>query len=87
MQPILLKDKLIGELVSVKTEELVSHAIERMRKYEISQLPVMDADGFVGSLDESQLFRLYFEDKDIADKPIKEVMSKPYPVVKKECFA
>lgn len=71
------------ELVFVKTEELVSHAIERMRKHEISQLPVMDAEGFVGSLDESQLFRLYFEDKDIADKPIKDIMSKPYPIVKK----
>ena len=71
------------ELIFVKTEELVSHAIERMRKYEISQLPVMDASGFVGSLDESQLFRLYFEDKDIADKPIKDVMSNPYPIVKK----
>src|SRR5210317_944277 len=71
------------DLVSVKTEELVSHAIERMRKYEISQLPVMDTEGFVGSLDESQLFRLYFEDKHIADKPIKDVMSKPYPIVKK----
>ena len=79
----LIKNKNEGKLVAVKTEELVSHAIERMRKYEISQLPVMDAEGFVGSLDESQLFRLYFEDKHIADKPIKDVMSKPYPVVKK----
>jgi len=26
---------------------------------------------------------LYFEDKDIADKPIKDVMSNPYPIVKK----
>ena len=79
----LVKGQTDRELISVKTEELVSHAIERMRKYEISQLPVMDAEGFVGSLDESQLFRLYFEDKDIADKPIKEVMSKAYPIVKK----
>jgi cystathionine beta-synthase len=71
-------------LISVKTEELVSHAIERMRKHDISQLPVTDAQGFVGSLDESRLFRLYFEDKDIADKPIKEVMSEPYPVVGKQ---
>ena len=71
-------------LISVKTEELVSHAIERMRKHDISQLPVTDAAGFVGSLDESRLFRLYFEDKDIADKPIKEVMSEPYPVVGKQ---
>ncbi|MFK5891298.1 MAG: pyridoxal-phosphate dependent enzyme [Flavobacteriaceae bacterium] len=69
-------------LISVKTEELVSHAIDRMRQYEISQLPVSDANGFVGSLDESQLFNLYFEDKNIADLPIKDVMQKPFPVVK-----
>jgi len=69
-------------LITVKTEELVSHAIERMRHYEISQLPVFDANGIVGSLDESQLFNLYFEDKNIADLPIKEVMQKPFPIVK-----
>ena len=79
----LIRNQSNRSLISVKTEELVSHAIERMRKYEISQLPVVDSHGFVGSLDESRLFRLYFEDKNIADKPIKEVMSKPYPIVSK----
>jgi len=70
-------------LITVKTEELVSHAIDRMRQNEISQLPVSDANGFVGSIDESMLFNLYFEDKNIADKPIKEVMQKAFPIVKK----
>jgi cystathionine beta-synthase len=70
-------------LITVKTEELVSHAIDRMRQSDISQLPVTDANGFVGSLDESQLFKLYFEDKNIGDKPIKEVMQKAFPIVKK----
>lgn len=71
------------ELITIKTEELVSHAIERMRTHDISQLPVMDAEGFVGSLDEGDLFRSYFEDKDIADRPIKEIMNKPFPIVQK----
>ncbi len=71
-----------AELITVKTEELVSHAIERMRTHEISQLPVVDAEGFVGSLDEGDLFRSYFEDENIADRPIKEIMKKPFPVVK-----
>jgi cystathionine beta-synthase len=71
------------ELITVKTEELVSHAIERMRTHDISQLPVMDAEGFVGSLDEGDLFRSYFEDKNIADRPIKEIMNKPFPIVQK----
>lgn len=72
-----------NELITVKTEELVSHAIERMRTHDISQLPVVDAGGFVGSLDEGDLFRSYFEDKNIADRPIKEVMNKPFPIVQK----
>ena len=80
----LITHRLDTELISVKTEELVSHAIERMRTHEISQLPVEDADGFVGSLDEGDLFRSYFEDKNIADRPIKEVMNKPFPVVQRK---
>jgi cystathionine beta-synthase len=79
----LIKNHIDKPLVSVKTEELVSHAIDRMRQYKISQLPVVDSEGFVGSLDESDLFRLYFENKHIADKPIKDVMQKPFPIVQK----
>lgn len=78
----LIKDHLELPLVTVKTEELVSHAIERMKKYDISQIPVVDIHGFAGSLDESQLFRAYFEDKDLADKPVKSLMGKPFPIVK-----
>lgn len=78
----LIKDHSDKPLVVVRTEELVSHAIERLRKYKISQIPVIDTNGFVGSVDETDLFRSYVEDKDIADKPIREIMGKPYPVVK-----
>jgi cystathionine beta-synthase len=78
-----IKDHIDKQLIIVRTEELVSHAIERMRKYKISQIPVIDITGFVGSLDESDLFQSYVSDKNVADKPIKEVMGKPYPIVKK----
>src|SRR5690606_11381188 len=78
----LIKDHADKPLVIVRTEELVSHAIERMRKYKISQIPVIDVNGFAGSVDETDLLRFYVEDKDIANKPIREVMGKPYPVVK-----
>lgn len=77
-----IKDHIDKPLVIVRTEELVSHAIERMRKYKISQIPVIDITGFVGSVDESDLFQSYVTDKNVADKPIKEVMGKPYPIVK-----
>jgi len=77
----LIQSHLDKPLVIVRTEELVSHAIERMKKYNISQIPVIDTTGFVGSVDEADLFRSYLADKDIADKPIKEVMGKAYPIV------
>lgn len=78
----LIKSHIDKPLVVAKTEELVSHALERLRKYKISQIPVVDTSGFVGSLDETDLFRSYVEDKNIAEKPIKEIMGKPYPIVK-----
>ena len=70
-------------LVTVKTEELVSHAIERMKTHKISQIPVEDSSGFVGAIDEADLLRKYIENKDISDLPIKEVMHKPFPIVDK----
>jgi cystathionine beta-synthase len=54
-----------------------------MRKYKISQIPVVDINGFVGSVDETDLFRSYVADKNVAEKPIKDVMGKPFPIVKK----
>jgi cystathionine beta-synthase len=77
-----IKDHIEKPLIIVRTEELVSHAIERMRKYKISQIPVIDITGFVGSVDESDLFQSYVNDKNSAERPIREIMGKPYPIVK-----
>jgi cystathionine beta-synthase len=74
------KDHIDKPLIVARTE-LVSHAIERMRKYKISQIPVMDMSGFVGSLDETDLFQSYVHDKNSAERPIKEIMGSPIPIV------
>lgn len=80
----LIKEHIHQPLVTVRTEELVSHAIERMKKFDISQIPVIDNEGFAGSLDESSLFRLFFEDKDLANRSVRSVMGNPYPIVKEK---
>ena len=77
------KNNVERALVTVQTEELVSHAIERMKTFKISQIPVKDMNGFVGAIDESILLQYFIKDKNIAEKPIKEIMGKPYPIVKK----
>ncbi len=68
-------------LVTVRTEELVSHALERMKKYGISQIPVEDHESFVGSIDQEMIISAYGEKENLADTPIKEIMGAPYPIV------
>ncbi len=77
----LVKNHIEKPLVTVKTEELVSHAIERMRKFKISQIPVIDSEGFIGSVDESALFTAFLDGKNTGSTPIKDVMKDPFPVV------
>ncbi|PTX61049.1 cystathionine beta-synthase [Kordia periserrulae] len=79
----LIKEHADKPLITVKTGELVSHAIERMRTFKISQIPVVDTEGFVGSIDETSLFAKYMEGKDIADAYISDIMQKPFPIVKR----
>ena len=77
----LIKNHSDKPLVVVRTEELVSHAIERLKKFNISQIPVIDSSGFVGSVDESDLFKSFVINKNSGNTPIREIMGKPYPIV------
>lgn len=68
-------------LVTVGTEELVSHAIQKLRKYDISQIPVVQDGNFVGSIDERTIFDIMVENKSIEGMKIKDIMAIPFPVV------
>ena len=80
----LIKNHIDKPLVVVRTEELVSHAIERMRQFKISQIPVIDTSGFVGALEDADLLQALLNNANISEMPIKEVMRNPYPVVSKK---
>lgn len=69
-------------LVSLYSEELVSHAIAKMRKFGISQIPVTKDGHFVGSLDDSHVYQLLVENPSLRDAPISSVMQAAFPVVK-----
>lgn len=77
----LIRNHIDKPLITVKTEELVSHAIERIKHYKISQIPVENVTGIIGSVDETDLFRAFMEDENIATTPIKNIMGPAYPVV------
>lgn len=68
-------------LVSVYAEELVSHAIAKMRKYSISQIPVLRDGKFVGSLDDTHTYQVLIDDHNKLNAPISSIMQKAFPVV------
>jgi cystathionine beta-synthase len=69
-------------LVTLYAEELVSHAIAKMRKYSISQIPVLKDGKIVGSIDDSHMYQLLIDDPELKDAPISSIMKAPFPVVK-----
>lgn len=80
----LVKDKLTEALVFARTEELISHAVHRMKINHLECIPIRDVNGFVGSLNEAQLFKHSTTDKNPGDQPIKNLMTKPLPIVDKD---
>ncbi len=67
--------------IFVRTEELVSHAVDRMRNNHLTLLPVRDVNGFVGSISESILFDIYLNNKEAATLAIKNIMEAPFPMI------
>jgi cystathionine beta-synthase len=68
-------------LVTLYAEELVSHAIAKMRKFGISQIPVLKDNQFVGSLDDSRVYQLLVDSPELRDAPISTVMQAALPIV------
>ncbi len=71
-------------LVTVYGEELVSHAIDKMRKYSISQIPVMKDGKIVGAVNDSKVYQLLVDQPELRDTPISTIMDAPLPIVKSD---
>ncbi len=71
-------------LVTIGADELVSSAIDKLKRFDISQIPVVEGDKFVGSLDERKIFDHLFENGSIEQKKVREIMSDPFPVVESD---
>ena len=69
------------DLVYLMAEHKVSDAIKMMKEFDISQMPVMDNGKIVGSIQESSLLNIIFEDMTITEKSVKDIMKEPLPVV------
>ena len=68
-------------LATIGAGEPVHNAIALLRKYGISQLPVMQDGKFVGSVDDTNLLEALVNDPTARDKRVEEYMQAPFPIV------
>ena len=69
------------KLIAVSIDQLVSDAVDLMRKYEIEHIPVLEGNIPIGSISENGLFQKMFSDQDLKQRDIRDVLEKPYPII------
>jgi cystathionine beta-synthase len=69
------------KLLTLSEDDLVSSAVELMKKYDIENIPIMRDGSPVGSVSESGLFQKIFSQPDVRTASLASVMEQPYPVV------
>jgi cystathionine beta-synthase len=68
-------------LITIEPDKSVAEAVELMKKYDIEQIPVMNGNGPVGSISEGGLFQKIFDNPEIKNSTIKDVIEPPLPIV------
>ena len=68
-------------LITVTPEQTVADAFALMKKYDIEQMPVMKDHAPVGSVSDGGLFRKLFDNPDLKNALIEDIIEHPFPVV------
>jgi cystathionine beta-synthase len=71
----------LPQLITVKDTDVVKEALDLLRHYEISQIPVMRGHEQIGSINDVAVMQAVFDQADILHKPVSEVMGRPFPVL------
>jgi cystathionine beta-synthase len=73
------------KLVTANINDNIGDVVSKMRKFDISQIPVVNAAGeFVGSLNDSHLYSKLIEHPELKLSSVEAVVQKPFPFVHPE---
>ena len=81
LQEILAHKKDFISLVYVSPRDTLSQVIQVMQKLNISQVPVIENNNVIGSLNESSLMKLLHEGINFYNQEVSVVMGKPLPTL------
>ncbi|UKN01639.1 pyridoxal-phosphate dependent enzyme [Paracrocinitomix mangrovi] len=69
------------DLITCGCEELVSHAVAKMKSNNISQIPITKDGKFAGFVDETKLYQQIIDESITMDTALSAVMEEPLPIV------
>ena len=70
-------------LITVQDDDVVKNALDLLRRYEISQLPVFQGTQIVGSVNDVAVMQAVFDRSDLLHKSVREVMGRPFPALER----
>jgi cystathionine beta-synthase len=71
----------VRELIVARPYQTIFHALKTMQEQDISQIPVFEENTPIGTIYEDQILNLALQGKDLRKLVVREVMSKPLPIV------
>lgn len=71
----------LSTLITVSPTDSVKRAVELMREFKISQIPVMDGQEMAGGVNEVAVMQLIYDRADIVHAEVREVMGNAFPVL------
>jgi cystathionine beta-synthase len=74
-------------VVSVSPDDAVADAVELLRRYGISQTPVIEDGRMVGSLTENLLLRYFASGESLAATPVRKIQGPPFPQLQADALA
>ena len=78
------RDDSTPRLVSVGPTHRVGDALQMMNSFGLSQLPVLDEGKSVGSIREGRLMSKLFDNRELAQSPVSDLMDRGFPVVSED---
>jgi len=71
-------------MIVVDGKDAVRDALDKLRRFEISQLPVVDGNDIVGSVNDVAVMQAVFDRSDILHRSVRDVMGRPFPSLEQD---
>lgn len=75
---------MVNKIISINKNDKVKNAINKMKRYQISQMPVFDRKRVIGLVTETTILDMIAEGKRVSDLNVEEVMQDAPPIVSKK---